>query len=441
MSKAPGIPIGVEKKNMIRVIIVDDIPETRENLKKLLAFEPDIEVIGTASNGREGLELAIAKKPNIILMDINMPDMDGITATQHINKEVPSAGVIIMSVQSEADYLRRAMLAGARDFLTKPIAGDELYATVRRVHDLTPRYDPNMVQGMPTGGSGGDSRLTAGKDGKLIVVYGPQGGTGKTTIATNLAAAMMRENVKILLVDCDLQYGDVGVFLNLSAQNTITELAKNNVDEELDMDVVENILIKHDSGLKVLLAPLSPEDAETIIVENVIALLLKLRAVFDYIIVDTATKLDDLNLNLFDIADRIVVVTNATLPALKNTRVVLTLMTTLKYPEEKSLLVFNRVNADFERAKVVPPVTAFEQKLKKTGVVQIPDDSRKILAALTRGTPVIAAKERNVSPAKEFYALADIMVKQFAPEDAAAPVEAAKNTSRLSSLFGGGAKR
>ncbi len=95
------------KKSTIKVLIVDDIPETRENLKKLLAFESDIEVVGTASTGREGLELAKDLLPDIILMDINMPDMDGIAATELISKSVPSTSVVMMSVQSEADYLRR----------------------------------------------------------------------------------------------------------------------------------------------------------------------------------------------------------------------------------------------------------------------------------------------------------------------------------------------
>src|SRR3954465_14111092 len=90
------------KKEVIKVLIVDDIPETRENLKKLLAFEADIEVVGTASTGREGLELAQELFPDIILMDINMPDMDGIAATEAISKAVPSVSVVMMSVQSEA---------------------------------------------------------------------------------------------------------------------------------------------------------------------------------------------------------------------------------------------------------------------------------------------------------------------------------------------------
>jgi pilus assembly protein CpaE len=119
----------------IKVLIVDDIPETREMLKKLLMFENDIQVVGAATTGREGVDLATEEKPDIFLMDINMPDMDGITATEEIKKYAPAAGVIMMSVQSEADYLRRAMIAGARDYLTKPISGEDLSETIRRVFE------------------------------------------------------------------------------------------------------------------------------------------------------------------------------------------------------------------------------------------------------------------------------------------------------------------
>src|SRR3954447_5974713 len=147
-------PQSDNKQAVIKVLIVDDIPETRENLKKLLAFEQDIEVVGTASTGREGLELAQELLPDIILMDINMPDMDGISATEQISKAVPQTSVVMMSVQSEADYLRRAMLAGARDFLTKPISGEELYSTVRSVYERRPQIaiQPQTAQSSQGGG-------------------------------------------------------------------------------------------------------------------------------------------------------------------------------------------------------------------------------------------------------------------------------------------------
>src|SRR5229473_1874041 len=120
----------------IRILIVDDIADTRDNLAKLIGFEPDMEVAGTADGGQAAVTLAKKERPHVILMDINMPDMDGITATEIISNTVPESPIIMMSVQSEQDYLRRAMLAGAREFLVKPCSGDEMIRAIRHVYRL-----------------------------------------------------------------------------------------------------------------------------------------------------------------------------------------------------------------------------------------------------------------------------------------------------------------
>ena len=118
-----------------RVLVVDDIAETRENIRKLLQFEADIEVIGAARTGKEAVQLTDELKPDVVLMDINMPDMDGITATEMIRQRNPVSQIVILSVQSDPSYMRRAMLAGARDFLTKPPSIDEFTAAVRRAYE------------------------------------------------------------------------------------------------------------------------------------------------------------------------------------------------------------------------------------------------------------------------------------------------------------------
>ena len=117
----------------IRVLIVDDISETRDHLSKLLGFEADIDVVGVAASGAEAIERALALVPDIVLMDINMPDMDGIATTEQLAIKCPTAAVVMMSVQGEADYLRRSMLAGAREFLVKPFSSDELNTSIRQV--------------------------------------------------------------------------------------------------------------------------------------------------------------------------------------------------------------------------------------------------------------------------------------------------------------------
>ncbi len=207
----------------IRVLIVDDIPETRENVRKLLAFEADIEVVGVAGTGREAVQIARDTQPNIVMMDINMPDMDGITAVEMISRDIPIAQVIMMSVQSEADYLRRSMLAGARDFLTKPFTSEDLIATIRRVHRMGQTRAATMVASAPAqpqmqasrGGMPGTALPS--REGAVIVVFGPKGGIGTTAVAVNLSVALGQrsERNKVILVDGSLQFGDVGVFLNL----------------------------------------------------------------------------------------------------------------------------------------------------------------------------------------------------------------------------------
>src|SRR5258708_12662733 len=126
----------------IRILVVDDIAETRENLAKLIGFEADMVIVASAGGGQEAVELAKKERPNVILMDINMPDMDGITATEIIANTVPESPIIMMSIQGEQDYLRRSMLAGAREFLVKPISTDQLVNPIPHVHQLDKATPP-----------------------------------------------------------------------------------------------------------------------------------------------------------------------------------------------------------------------------------------------------------------------------------------------------------
>lgn len=121
--------------DQIKLLIVDDTAETRTNLRKLLLFDDRIVVVGEAGNGAEAIERAQERQPDVILMDINMPVMDGIAATERILADSPQAGIIILSVQGEQEYLRKAMTAGARDYLIKPPAIDDLTQTIHQVYE------------------------------------------------------------------------------------------------------------------------------------------------------------------------------------------------------------------------------------------------------------------------------------------------------------------
>jgi YesN/AraC family two-component response regulator len=128
-----------KQRNKIRVLIVDDITEVRHSTARLLKEEIDIEVVGFASNGKEAIEEYDRLLPDIMTTCICMPKMNGIESTDNIVKKHPDAKIIIISVQNEPDYMRRAMLAGAKDFLPKPVSKDELIATIYRIGKLPRR--------------------------------------------------------------------------------------------------------------------------------------------------------------------------------------------------------------------------------------------------------------------------------------------------------------
>ena len=316
--------------SQIKVLIVDDIAETRENIRKILQFEPDMDVVGMARTGREGIQLAKEFKPNVILMDINMPDMDGIQATEVIAKEVPIAQIVIVSVQSDTDYLRRAMLAGARDFLPKPPPVDEMVNTIRRLGEMSRQREAMLAATPAPTAAGGAGARKGGLDGKVITVYSPKGGVGKTTLAVNLAIAMQDGESKVLVVDANRQFGDAGVFFYLQSKYSLVSL----MDQELEPDLINSVVAAHASGVKVLLAPPTPEDAELVTSSQLKKAVEGLRQFFSYIIIDTASVLSDVELSVFDASDRILLFATPDMPTLANIKKFFDLVEKLEYPPE-----------------------------------------------------------------------------------------------------------
>lgn len=407
----------------IRTLIVDDIAETRENVRKLLQFEADIEVVGAARSGKEGIQLAQELDPDVVLMDINMPDIDGITATEVIRQKTPHIQVVILSVQGDQNYMRRAMLAGARDFLTKPPMGDELISAIRRAGEMSHAERAKGVQvrqvssstasGTPAGMTG----MSPATKGKIITVYSPKGGTGCTTIAVNLAIALNNEATRVVVVDGNLQFGDVAVFINEQGKNTILDLAPR-VDE-LEQDMVEDILIKHEaSGIRILAAPLRPEMAEKVAADQFIKVVQYLQTMFAYVVVDTASILTDVTLGTIDISDMVLLVTTQEIPAIKNARLFLDLLQTMGVDRERILFIMNRYD---KRIAITPE--RISENLKQEIAAAIPLDEKIVITAVNRGVPFMVDNKAQLA-GKGIFSLAEAVRARVAAleSEIAAPV-------------------
>jgi pilus assembly protein CpaE len=394
----------------IRVLIVDDIAEARDNVAKLLRFEPDLQIVGMAETGQEGVDLAFRLEPDVVLMDINMPGMDGITAATRISSRLPNSAVIMMSVQNEPDYLRRSMLAGAREFLAKPFSLDELTESIRHVHQLA-QANRRVVADTSSFDRVGPSR---GKRARVVSVFSLKGGVGRSTVAANLAVALRnRGDQEVALVDGNLLYGDVGVMLNLTDNKTIADIVKHY--QTMDRDLVHDVLVTHSSGVKVLLAPPDPQSGEQVTPEHLRQVMQHLLTMHDVVVIDTRPAFDENTIALLDLSDQIVLVLTLELTAIKAAKQYLELSELLGYDEDKITLVLNRATAP---AGI--PVADVAASLKGELAVALPDDPALALRAINEGVPFVQSAPQ-AALSRELDRLAALVMPEEEAEAAQEP--------------------
>ena len=372
----------------IKVLVVDDIADTGSQISKLLAFEPDMEVVGVAYSGQEALDLAKSVVPDVVLLDINMPDMDGIETAERLTRQAPSSAIIMMSVNGEADYVRRAMLAGARAYLIKPFSSDELFSMVRDVYVRRP-VNTGMVPVGPGSASGGSTDTSQHR---LVAFFSPKGGVGTTTLAVNTAVAAAELNTSVAIMDGALQFGDVGVMLNLNPlRGSVADLLP-----EMQQGVYDGLdtgLMRHNSGVSALLAPPSPEMADLITTDILRRTLERLRSQYELVVVDCPPLLNDHSLAALDVADTIVCVLSLDITALKSARAFVEVADRLGYGEDKLRFVLNR--ADSSHGIRVEDV---ERSLGRKVESMVVSDGRAVLHALNHGIPFVTSNKRaNVS--------------------------------------------
>jgi pilus assembly protein CpaE len=372
---------------VIKVLIVDDIPETRDHLTKLLGFEQEVDVAGTAGSGEEAIKLAMDLRPDVIVMDINMPGMDGVAAAEVINQRLPTTPIIMMSVHGEAESLRRAMLAGAREFLVKPFSGDEFSTSIKAVFERELARRAQLAATLPAVATAvGSGALSEDiEDHQVIAIFSPKGGAGRTTIATNLALALQKETGgRVCLVDANLQFGDVGVLLNLNPKNrSVIDAVEGG---EPDADIIDSVVVDHSTGIRVMLAPPSPEGADLVTPHYLRKIVDRLRVTHDYVVVDLPAALTDHSLAVMDAADTIVVLSALEITTIKNVRLFLEVADQLEYDRGKIRLVINR--ADSAQGIRIGDV---EASIRRPIDGSIVSDGRLAVLAVNRGVPFVVS--------------------------------------------------
>jgi pilus assembly protein CpaE len=332
----------------------------------------------------------------------------------------------MMSVQGEADYLRRSMLAGAREFLVKPFSSDELTASIRQVfireQEKLSRRAATPVMAS-TGGPGGAD--DGDHDGRVVAVFSPKGGVGRTTIAVNMAIAAATELGKsVVLMDGSFQFGDVGVLLNLNPKNkSIADLVPEL--EQGEPESLDTFVINHSAGVRVLLAPPSPEMAELITPTAVKRVIEALRRQHDLVIVDCTSWFNDTTLSILDAADVVLTILSLEITSIKNMRLFLEVAEQLGYEHGKVKLVLNRADSSLG-IRVADVENSIGRKVDHT----IVSDGRSVVYALNRGVPFFLSN-REAQVSQDILRLA----QSVAGERDTALAEDARKTVQKKSLF------
>lgn len=131
---------------MIRLLLVDDQTIIRQGLKSLLEFKPDLQVVGEAENGQQALELIESLQPDVVLLDVRMPVMDGVAATRQICQRFPKTQVLILTTFDDDEYVSQAMRFGAKGYLLKDTPSEELASAIRAVYQGYTHLGPGLFE-------------------------------------------------------------------------------------------------------------------------------------------------------------------------------------------------------------------------------------------------------------------------------------------------------
>jgi pilus assembly protein CpaE len=385
----------------IRILVTLAEQADRQLVEQALEGDSSLEVVGYADYIEDWRGLL--ERPGDVAVVACYGHDDAVAGmVDYAVKHRPDRPVVVMSEASPNGFLRLAFETGADDVITLPQSAEQVAFMLQKV--IARRK-----------GSAMPGRRTA----PLVAVLGPKGGTGKTLIATNLSVALAQRDANVVLVDLDLQFGDIGLALGLSPEATMYDLMR--AGPPFDHEKLDRHLVKHSSGVKVLIAPTRPDQASAVSIEFLRDIYASLRTMCDAVIVDTPPGFTPEVIATIDASSDVCMVGMLDSLSLKNTKLGLETLDLMGYDTDRVSLVLNRADS---RVGITPDDVS--TIVGRSPDVSIPSD-REIPRSINEGTPIVAARPSS-GAAKAFRALADRYAE--APAPAPAPLQGAPSGMR-----------
>jgi pilus assembly protein CpaE len=351
---------GSKQPDQMRAIILSDEAAIRTSvrqsvLKRGLQCPPEA-ALSLAQSAQ-----ALAGSPADLFIVALSPSPERALATLAELRGRTKAGILAVGPMTDAKLILHTLRAGADEYLDEGDLESEIQGALARVR------------------SGRSATVFTGR---IIALAAPSGGTGTSTLAVNLAAALAREHNSALLVDLQLQTGDLSALLDLKPAHTLSDLCQN--AGRLDRVMVEGSLASHTCGVRLLAAPRTSREAALVTAAGVRSALELTRQMFPFLVLDLNNSFRDEQVQSIRLADDIVLVLRLDFTCLRNTRRLLVLLEQLGISRERVRLVVNCHG----RAKEVPAAKA-EEALEHKIFHYVPDDPKTINRANNNGVPVI----------------------------------------------------
>ncbi|MHB1484103.1 MAG: AAA family ATPase [Saccharofermentanales bacterium] len=357
----------------IKVLVVADSESIRYELKNILATD-DIAIIAYSKSGAAVLDKAVSLLPDVVIMVGDKTNNDYIQIAERIYMSIPTCTVMLLHENPDIEIIEKAMQAGIRKIMQWPCDKKALIDNIK------------ILNGIEKMRSSNSKHQRVNWQSKVVTVFGTKGGIGKTTVATNLAVALSRVGKKVALIDLDLQFGDVGTFLDLEPKDSISELVQER--NSFDIDSIKSFMVLHSSGVSVLCAPKSPEFADIITGEHVEKVINTLRPYFDYVIIDTAPAYNDTSIVAIENSNFVLFIISLDISTLRNAKISMDVFETLNQKDKLRIVV----NRDTDNGITLKDA---EKVLNCKMFMKIQSDWKTAIAALNKGIPVVVDAPRS----------------------------------------------